>query len=404
MRDIDRDVEVLLDRMAAEAGEPGPLPAGMARRSARRRGGTIAGAALLVMGVLFGSMYLATARLEPGEDRRESSVAITSGPDDPATESNEQPPPESMKGDLVAQGETQGVRWWLTAYTDDNDDLCTEFFTQDESGGGGGGGCGPFDPERHPIGLGVQSGDGLASATGHVPLRVERLELMMRDGSSSPVIEFHDAPEGFDLPVKFYVLIPFPQDDAQELIAYDETGEVVGRQEVFNPNDEPKTSRVAGSFVIDEGEHQGIPYVFRGRVEEQRMDEGETWTYPCHEFMLGEGERYGGGGGCDIPLARGHDINFSQTSFETHPDIVAIHGGLRPGIDRVTVELDSGERFEARIFDVPETDFGFYLVFPDAPRDKGLSGEVVAYRGLKEVERLELCDAALTTVGGSCGP
>lgn len=401
MSDIDRDLELLLDRMATEAGEPAPLPAGTERRAKTRRAAGIAGVGLLVIGVFSVGAYLGTA----GNDGERGGLPVTGGPQEPTESSDRPPPPSGMKGDLVAQGEAAGVQWWLAAYLDDDENLCTEFFTEDKSGdGGGGGGCGPFDPERHPIGLGIQSGNGSASATGDVPLEVDRLELVLRDGSTSSITEFHAAPEDFDLPVKFYVLIPFPEAEAEELVAYDAAGEVVGRQEVFNLSDEPKTSRVAGPFVIDEDEHEGVPYVFKGRVEEQRLEGGESWTYPCHEFMLGEEEMYGGGGGCDIPLARDHEINFSQTSFETQRDIVAIHGGLQPGVDRVEVQLDTGEGFEAQIFRVPETEFGFYLVFPDVPRDGKLSGEVVAYRGSEEVERLDLCDPEFATLGGSCGP
>lgn len=400
MRDIDRDVEALLERMAAEAGEAGPLPALMARRAATRRAGAIAGAALLV-GVLSAGVFLATAG-DDGKHHRGSPVTV--GPEDRPAEPRLHRPPLPFKGELVAQGETTGVRWWLTAHTDDNADLCTEFFTEDENGGASGGaGCGPFGPKGHPVGLGLHSGDGFPSATGHVPLEVERLELVMRDGTIFPVIQFHDAPKGFEFPAKFYVVIPFPR-GVEEVVAYDGAGEVVGRQEVFSPSDEPKSARVVRQFSIDEGEHEGLPYVLKGYVVEQELPDGGSWTYPCHEFFLGEGERYGGGGGCDIPLARGREINFSQTSFKSHPNIVAVHGGVQPGVDRVTIELDSGERFEADVFDVPQTDFGFYLVFPEAPRGEALSGEVVAYRGSQEVERLELCDPDLANLGSSCGP
>jgi hypothetical protein len=120
--------------------------------------------------------------------------------------------------------------------------------------------------------------------------------------------------------------------------------------------------------------------------------------------MLGEGERYGGGGSCHIPIGRNHEMSFSQSSFEQKPEIVAIHGGMTGRVDRVTVQLDSGEVVEAKVFDVEGSEFRFFIAFADGGTTGRISGQLVGYRGSDEVERLDLCDPDFATLGGSCGP
>lgn len=413
MSDIDREVKMLLDRMAAEAGHPGPPPESLARRTATRRGSMVMGVVAVIGAALIAGNSM-TDGFRDGTRRHSVAVGATPTQEDPSQGS----PPQEMQGDLVAQGENGSINWWLSAYRDGSN-LCTEFFTEEANGGGGGGGCGGVDLDRHPIGLSTHSGDDSPSATGHVPLAVERLDMVMTDGSTSTVTEFYEAPEGVGFPIKFYVVIPFPE-ETDGLVAYDGAGDVVGRQEVFGPDDEPKISRVAGPFVIDEGQHEGIPYLFKGYVEtqepadsgpsffdgdveKQELSERDAWTYPCHEFLFGKREEFGGGGGCDIPLARGHHVNYSQQSFDSDPAVMVVHGSVKPAVDRVIVEMESGKVYEAEMFEVDGTDFRFFLVFPETSQ-AGVPGEVVAYRGADEVERVPLCGHDMASAGGSCGP
>lgn len=394
MRDIERDVKDLLQSMADEATDLGGLPRDVQRRARLRRAAMVVGSAALVVGLVVGGGSVASSLLTNGTS--------PAGPR-PTPRGDEHGAPRDLNGDLVATGTFDGGRWWLSAYMQGENDLCTELTTEEADGSGGSGGsCGRFDPVKHPIGLGVDSGGGAVIASGHVPEHVERLDLILGSGERVSV-KFYEKPEGFPLPVKFYVIVPFPEDEAQELIAYDDSGAEVDRQEIFNSSDAPTISRVAGPFIIDEGEHQGIPYVFKGHVEEQELSEGGSWAYPCHEFMLGRHERFGGGGGCDIPLARGHAVNFSQASFEAKPDIIAIHGAAWPEVDRVTVELETGEVFDAEVHHVKDVEFTFFLVFPDVDR-ADLVGDLVAYSGSNELDRVELCDPEFASLGSACGP
>lgn len=88
---------------------------------------------------------------------------------------------------------------------------------------------------------------------------------------------------------------------------------------------------------------------------------------------------------------------------------MAIHGGMTSGVDRVTVELNSGEVIDATVFDEDELDaetagFRFFLAFVDGGGNGRISGQVVGYQGSKEVERVDLCDPGRATLGGTCGP
>lgn len=394
MRDVERDVKDLLRSMGDEAGDLGELPTPVRRRVIGRRAAVVLGGAAVLLAVVIGGASVAS-----GLFSNETSPA------NPVPASSEDAPeaPWDTEGEPVATGTFDGGRWWLTAYVDGEDEICTELATEEADGSGGsGGGCGPFDPDRYPIGLGVQSGSGGAIASGHVHQSVARLELVLENGERL-AIGFYDAPDGFPLPVKFYVIAPFPQPDAEELIAYDAEGMEVGRQKIFGPEDRAKIEKVSGPFLIEAAEHEGIPYTLKGRLERQVTPSGERWLYPCTMFMLGEDESYGGGGSCHIPLGRQHEVNFSQTSFESLPGIVAIHGAAASQADRVAIELKSGDAFDAELYEVEDSDFIFFLVFPDASPDD-LIGEVVAYRGAVELDRVELCDPEMASAGGSCGP
>ena len=409
MRDLDRDVRTLLQSMAEEAGSLEGLPRGIWRRSMVRRGATIVGAAAVTIALLVGgSMALGSMSKRDG--------GFDPGPLPPANTSNDRPKPEDMKGRLIAKGRVDDVDWWLTAYVDHEQDICSELAMERSEGsaggemspgfrwvGTGGGGCGPFDPEKHPVGLTVTSGDGFSTASGDVPDHVERVELVLEGGDRIEA-QLYDAPDGFEHPVRFYVILPFPKSEARAVVAYDGDGTEIGRQQIMGPGDQAETRTVAGPFQIDEGEHRGVPYTFEGSVDRQDTPSGDIWFYPCSMFHLGEGERYGGGGGCHMPIARNHEMSFSQNSFEQKPEIVAIHGGMTGRVDRVTVELDSGEVVEAEEFDVEGSDFRFFLAFADGGTTGRISGQVVGYRGSEEVERLDLCDPDFATLGSSCGP
>jgi hypothetical protein len=181
-----------------------------------------------------------------------------------------------MKGGLIASGRVDDVDWWLTAYVDNERNICTELATASPDGsGGGGGGCGPFDPEEHPIGLSVSSGDGFSTASGDVLDHVERVELVLEGGDRIEA-QLYAAPDDFEHPVRFYVIVPFPENEAREVVAYDADGAEVGRQQVMGPGDLAKTRTVAGPFRIDEGEHRGIPYAFKGRVERQTLPQATS--------------------------------------------------------------------------------------------------------------------------------
>jgi hypothetical protein len=362
-----------------------------------RRGATIVGAvAVTIALVVGGSMALGSMSNRDG--------GFDLGPLPPANTSNDRPKPEHMKGGLVASGQVGEVDWWLTAYVDDERNVCTDLATESADGSGASGGsCGPFDPEEHPIGLSVSSGDGLSTASGDVPDHVKRVELVLEAGDRIEA-QLYAAPDGFEHPVRFYVIVPFPENEAREIVAYDADGAKVGRQQVMGPGDLAKTRTVAGPFRIDEGEHRGIPYTLKGRVERQVTPSGDIWFYPCSMFMLGEAGRNEGGGSCHIPIARNHELSFSQSSFEQKPEIVAIHGGMTGRVSRVTVELGSGEVVEAEVFDVEGSDFRFFLAFADGGTTGRISGQLVGYRGSEEAERLDLCDPDFATLGGTCGP
>ncbi len=394
MRDVERDVKDLLRSMGEEAGDLGDLPTSVRRRVVGRRAAVVLGGAAILAVIVVGGASVASSFLS--NDTPPANPA-------PAPDSDNGQPPEDMNGEPVATGTFDGVRWWLSAYVDGELGICSELATEEADGlGGSGAGCGPFEPDKHPIGLSVQSGGGASIAYGEVPEYIERLELILANGERVSV-DFYPKPEGFPLPVKFYVIAPFPEDQAQELVAYDDSGTEMGRQEIVASRDLPKTQKIAGPFLVDRGEHDGVPYVLRGRVDEQELNAGGTWVYPCTTLMLGKRGRFGGGGSCHIPLARQHDVSFSQSSFESKPGIIAVHGAATGDADRVTVELDSGEVFEAELYEMEETDFRFFLVFPEAaPED--LVGQVVAYSGIQELDRVDLCDPETASRGGSCGP
>lgn len=393
MRDMEREVKDLLRSMGDEAGDLGDLPPSVRRRVVGRRTAVVLGGAAVFAAVLVGGASVASGLLS-----NDTSPAHPR----PAPDSRNDRAPQDLKGELVASGTFDGRRWWLSAYVDGDDEICTELATEEEDGtGGSGGGCGRFDPVKHPIGLGIQSGGGASIASGHVPEDVERLELVLANNDRVSV-DFYEKPKGFPLPVKFYVIAPFFQHVTKELVAYDSSGAEMGTQEIFGPQHRPKIEKIAGPFVIDRGNHEGIPYVLRGRVDEQELNEGGTWIYPCSTIMLGEGGASGGGGSCHISVARNNSLSFSQSAFEAGSTVV-VHGGARTEVDRVTVELDSGEAFEAELYEIEETDFRFFLVFPEgAPED--LLGHVVAYRGSVELDRVELCDPQMVSLGGACGP
>jgi hypothetical protein len=408
MRDLDREVRGLLRDMAEEAGALGELPRGIWRRAMVRRAATIVGAAAVTIALLVGgSMALGSMANRDG--------GLDLGPLPPANTFNNRPMPEDMKGRLIASGRVDDVDWWLAAYLDNERNLCTEFATARKEGSAGGGtstdlkvtgsmgsGCGPFDPQKHPIGMSVSTGDPIPTASGHVPDEVERVELILEDGDRIEA-QLFAAPDGFEYPVRFYVIVPYPRGEKRAVVAYDAEGTEVGREEIMGPDDRSKISTVAGPFQIDDGEYRGVPYTFEGSVERQDTPSGDILFYPCSMFHLGEGERYGGGGGCYFYIARNHEMGFSQNTFEQKPEIVAIHGGMTGRVDRVTVELDSGEVIEAEDFDVEDSDFRFFLAFADGGTTGRISGQLVGYRGSEEVERLDLCDPDLATLGGSCG-
>ena len=383
MRDLDREVRTLLQEMGEEAGSLKELPRGIWRRAMVRRGATIVGAAALTIAlVVGGSIALGSISNRDG--------GLDPGPLPPANTSNNRPQPEDMKGRLIASGRVDDVDWWLAAYLDDERNLCTEFATEDPGSGSSGSGCGPFDPEKHPIGLSYSSGDGVSTASGDVPDDVERVELVLEGGDRIEA-QLYSAPDSFEYPVRFYVIVPFPENEARAVVGYDAEGNEVGRVQIMGPGDLAKTGTVAGPFRIDEGEHRGIPYTFEGSVRQDTRS-GDTWFYPCSMFRLGEGGAYGGGGSCYLPVARNHEMSFLQNSFEQKPEIVAIHGAMTGRIDRVTVELDSGEVVEAVDFDGDGSDFRFFLAFADGGTTGRISGQLVGYRGSEEVERLDLCD------------
>ncbi|MEA2460386.1 MAG: hypothetical protein QOH90_563 [Actinomycetota bacterium] len=385
-----------LRELADHAGDDDVLPAGLMGRARRRlaRNGLVALAGVVVFAVM---TTTAIGALTSDKESDPTPQVVASAPD--AT--NGEQPPDSMKGELVASGTGDGYKWWLTAYKDERGALCTELSVEEPGGGGSGGGCGELDQEKHPIGLSEQHGGPFASAYGDVPLDVDRVELRLKGGDTRS-IPLYDAPPGFDLPVRFFVDLPFPRTEAEEFIAYDSAGKVVGRQEVFGDDSHPVVKE-GPRILIDEAEIKGIPYTFKGNIAAQELPDGGFWEYPCTQFMLGEDQRYGGGGSCEIPLARGHDVNFSESTFEEQPDIVPVFGATTEKVDRVTIELGSGEVFEAKMYEFPEDPrFRFFLVFLDHVPKGDPAGHVVAYRGSEEIERVKLCDSVPS--GGTCGP
>ena len=219
MRDLDSEVRTLLQEMGEEAGSLEGLPMGIWRRTMVRRGATIVGAAAVTIAlVVGGSMAMDSMSNRDG--------GLIPGPLPPANTFNNRPMPEDMKGRLIASGRVDDVDWWLAAYVDDERNLCTELATarSEGSAGGGtstdlqvtgsiGGGCGPFDPKKHPIGMSVSSGDPLPTASGDVPDEVERVELILEGGDRIEA-QLFAAPDGFEYPVRFYVIVPYPRGES----------------------------------------------------------------------------------------------------------------------------------------------------------------------------------------------
>jgi hypothetical protein len=381
--------------------EAAPLPRAGARRARSRQ--LLAVAAVVAVAVSVGATTVTLLR-GGGESRNDLAGNPEESPEgaDDARGSGGSYPcrhPE-LNGECVAHGEYDGIQWWIGAHME-GDDLCTSDVHANHSGVTGSGmGCGPFDPDR--IGFGVTSGDHYESdiASGEVASTVTRLVLERSEGS--PIeLQLYPAPPGFPLDVSFYSV--FLPEDATKLVAYDSSGEQVAEQSAERAEFEfPQSEVVSPRVEIASGEEQGHPWSFR--VHEELMNGDVT---PCTDVMFGQGEEFGGGGSCYHGVLDKHPIGFSQSSFESGPDVIAVFGVVDAKATEVVVELDRGDAYTTDVLEAPDgfqDTIGYYVLW--IPREGGPPnppGRIIASDAEgSEVGREDLC-GDIASEGGTCG-
>jgi hypothetical protein len=377
--------------------EATPLPRAGVRRARSRQ--LLAVAAVLAVSVAVGATTVTL--LTGGGDRSNDLVGSLEESEDARGSGGSYPcrHPE-LDGECVAHGQYDGIEWWIGAHME-GDDLCTSDVHADHSGVTGSGmGCGPFDPDR--IGFGVTSGDQYESdiASGEVAPTVDRLVLERSEGP--PIeLQLYPAPLGFPLDVSFYnVFLP---EDATRLVAYDSSGERVAEQSAERAEFEfPQSEVVSPRTEIASGEEQGHPWSFE--AHEELMNGQVT---PCEDVSFGYQEEFGGGGSCDVGVPDKHPLGFSQSSFESGPDVIVVFGVVEPRATEVIVDLDRGDSYVAELFDAPDgfrLDVSYYVVW--IPREGGPPnppGHVVALDpDGNEVGRKDLC-GEIANEGGTCG-
>ena len=398
MIDLDKDLKNVLDSMAGEV-EPAVLSRRAVGRAHLRRYGVAAlagaGLVLLVAVSLWMSLDL---------DRPEAS-GIDGGPARPAEHGEGAgPPPSDMRGDLVASGVTGDTRWWISAFVETDGALCTETATEGPDGPSGGSmGCGDFDPDRHPVGLGYHSGDGVPRiAAGDVPEHTARVVARL-PGGDEMALPLYPAPPSVDLPVKFYVMVPmFPE--VMEFSAYDGQGTLIGTQEVGPMGDD--SVRLTPTIVVREGAVDGEPWVMKAYLE--RINGEET---ACTELLFGFQEKHGGGGGCHINSARGDSFGYSEGSYENRPDVVSIIGSVTAEVELIRVETEEAGTLTLEPFEAQDRDLEGHRFFVGWLRfqanDDSIDGTI---RSLDDkgntIDSFPLCmvNAFGVDRGGTCGP
>jgi hypothetical protein len=377
--------------------EAAPLPRAGVRRARSRQ--LLAVAAVLAVTLAVGATTVTL--LTGGGDRPNDLVGSAEESKDARGTGGTYPcrHPE-LDGECIAHGEYDGIEWWIGAHMEGGD-LCTSDVHADDTGVTGSGmGCGPHDPDT--IGFGVTSGDAYESdiASGEVGPSVARLVLERSEGS--PIeLQLYPAPPGFPLDVNFYnVFLP---EDATKLVAYDSSGEQVAEQSAERAEFEfPQSEVVTPRTEIATGEEEGHPWSFV--VREEFMNGGIT---PCFDVSFGHQEEFGAGGSCNPTVPDKHPLGFSQSSFESGPDVLVVFGVVDSRATEVIVELDRGDGYVAEVFEGPDgfrEDIAYFVVW--VPREDGPPnppGHVVAYDSDgNEVGREKLC-GDIASEGSTCG-
>lgn len=382
----------------AEQVEAAPLPRTAARRTRFRQGFAVAAVLLFAIAVGGTSVALLT-----DTDEQPNVTPITdpdSGADRRGSGGSYPCAHPQLEGECIAHGEYDGIEWWIGAHME-GDDLCTSNVQEERTGlSGSGMGCGPHDPEK--IGFGVSSGDDYQSgiASGEVSRNVARLVLERSDGP--PIeLQLYPAPPGFSLDVDFYnVFLP---DDATRLVAYDSSGIEVAEQDAQLADFKfPRSEVVNPRTEIATGEEEGHPWSF---VVREELMNGEI--APCTDVSFGREEEFGAGGSCSPSVPDKHPLGFSQSSFESGPDVIVVFGVVDSMASEVIVDLDRGDTYPAQVFEGPDgfrDDVAYYVVW--VPRDGGPPtppGHVIALDpDGNEVGREKLCGDFLSE-GGTCG-
>ena len=401
MIDTDRQLKEALEEMADEVRPPVLTRRAIGRAQRRRSGmAALAGAGV----VLLVAAGLWASSLDLGAS---GTGRLDGGPARPAPRQEDPgPPPAEMKGELVASGVVGDTSWWVGAFIEEDGDLCTETYAgEDGVMHTGGHGCGPFDPDRHPVGLSIDYGDQEPwIATGDVPDITEKVVARLPGGDEQEV-PLYPAPEALGLPAKFYVIIPlFPE--TESISAYDGDGNLIGTQKVA-PIEWPNTDiRLTPNLLIDEGTIAGEPWVLKARLESINGDETA-----CTELFLGFNEEHGGGGGCHINVARGDTFGFSESTFEKRPDLAAIYGTVDRKVAQIRIDTTEAGSLTLEPF-TPEaeelSDHRFFVGFLEfVPDEERIGGTISALDEEGNVlQTMDLCaeNAFGIERGSTCGP
>lgn len=376
--------------------EAAPLPESAPRRARFRQMVGIA-AVVLVVAVVAGT---ALTVLSDSGDPSSGIASAPEGGDDARGSGGTYPcSHKELDGECVAHGEYDGTEWWIGARME-GDDLCTSDVQEDRTGlSGSGMGCGSHDPDK--IGFGVSTASQHPPvASGEVAAHVDRLLLERSEGPALE-LELYPAPEGFPLDVRFYnVFLP---DDALELVAYDSKGDVAARQEIPGVGDFnlSRPEVVSPRTEIAVGEVEGNPWTFEAREELTNGD-----ITPCADVTFGYQEEFGGGGSCNIGIPGKHPLGFAQSSFESGPPVIAVYGAVDARATEVLVELESGDSYEAEVFEAPSgfrNDVSYYVVWIPREGRPNPPGRIVALDATgNEIGREDLC-GDIASSGGTCG-
>ncbi|MGH2808012.1 MAG: hypothetical protein ACRDKT_12145 [Actinomycetota bacterium] len=399
---FERRLGALMDA-ASDHLVPAPsLPAGLKRRARVRQAAVALGAFAAVFLVLFVAGSAVRALL-PGPDGGSEVAAGERGSSGTYPCTYEPQPHQPKDTFCVATGTFEDAEWTMVTY-DSKDGICIDIDVTTPDGGGGGGGCGS-GPDR-PIGVGVNTGDEYPNgiAFGRTAPNVARLVLELKDGNILD-LELYPAPEGADVTGNFYVL--FLPDDAEALVAYDDTGAEIARETAFaSPAPVEESTPLGPPVPVASGDFEGLPWKLNA-YEEQMSDEVMT----CTELYFGDDEDFGGGGGCGYEVPSQSAISFSEAGHgDDLPDVVSIFGVIDPRVDDVVLDLPDGEDVSFQIYR-SATDRGpggfdvdFFVGFVETPNNEPLNGTLIARTSDGEVlQRKKLCEDFRAASESTCG-